>query len=67
MVTPAFNDQVAVAVGEVAATMATTIHHRHILPIIHTLSQHHVRLPVHPPGTLASSLARRLAQRLAMR
>lgn len=69
------DDQVAKAAGEeeeeedgeVAATMATTIHLRHILPTLLTPSQHRIPLLVRPHGALASSLAQRPAQQPASR
>lgn len=75
MATPAVDDQVAVGAGEeeeeedgeVVATMATTIHLRHILLTLLAPSQHRTPLLVHPPGAPASSLARRPAQRPATR
>ena len=71
MATPAVDDQVVVEAGEevedgeVATTMATTIHLRHILPTLLTPNQHRTLLLVHLRGALASSLARQLAQQPA--
>lgn len=73
MATPAVDDQVAVGAGEeeedgeVVVTTVTTIHLRHTLPTLLAPSQHRTPLLVHPPGALASSLARRPAQQPATR
>ena len=67
----AVDDQVAVAAGEedteAMATMATTTRLLHTLLHLLAPNQHGILLLAHQPGALASSLVRRLAQRLATR